>query len=133
MNVMVKGNATWSRRKRSFEELSDAEILAVAISNEEEAARAYTEFAESLRNDYPDSARMFTDMELEETEHRHRLIDLFRKKFGETIPTIRAEDVRGVAQEGPAGLVKALVQPAGRTAPIWAYLMRQGASLSWST
>ena len=42
MNVMLKGNANWGRRKRSFEELSDAEILAVAISNEEEAARAYT-------------------------------------------------------------------------------------------
>ncbi len=108
MNVMLKANATWSRRKRNFEELSEAEILAVAISNEEEAARAYTEFAESLRNDYPDSARMFTDMALEETEHRHRLIDLFKKKFGETIPAIRAEDVRGVAQERPAGLVKAL-------------------------
>jgi rubrerythrin len=108
MNVMLKANATWSRRKRNFEELSEAEILAVAISNEEEAARAYTEFAESLGNDYPDSARMFTDMALEETEHRHRLIELFKKKFGETIPAIRAEDVRGVAQERPAGLVKAL-------------------------
>jgi rubrerythrin len=108
MNVMVKGNATWGRRKRSFEDLSDAEILALAISNEEEAARAYTEFAESLRGEYPDSARMFTDMALEETEHRHRLIDLFRTKFGETIPAIRADDVRGVAQERPAGLVKAL-------------------------
>ena len=80
----------------------------MAISNEEEAARAYTEFAESLRNDYPDSARMFTDMALEETEHRHRLIDLFRTKFGETIPAIRADDVRGVTQERPAGLAVAL-------------------------
>jgi len=108
MNVMAKTTTAWGRRKRHFEELSDAEILAVAISNEDEAARAYTEFAESLQNDYPDSARMFTDMALEETEHRHRLIDLFRIKFGETIPAIRAEDVRGVAQERPAGLVKAL-------------------------
>ena len=107
MNVVMKG-ATWGRRKRNFEDLSDAEILAVAISNEEEASRTYTEFAESLRDDYPDSARMFTDMALEETEHRHRLIDLFRTKFGETIPAICADDVRGVAQERPTGLVVTL-------------------------
>ena len=108
MNAVMKGTATWGRRKRNFEDLSDAEILAVAIANEEEASRTYTEFAESLRDGYPDSARMFTDMAMEETEHRHRLIDLFRTKFGETIPPIRAEDVRGVVQERPAGLVVTL-------------------------
>lgn len=97
---------SWGRRKRHFGELSDPEILALAINSEEEAARAYTEFAEQLRNDYPDSARMFTEMALEEVEHRHLLIDLFKKKFGETIPTIRADDVRGISQERPSGMLK---------------------------
>ena len=108
MDVLTKAAPAWGRRKRHIDDLSDPEILALAISNEEEATRAYTLFAEQLRETHPDSARMFTDMALEETEHRHRLIDLFTRKFGETIPTIRAEDVRGVAQERPTGLVRPL-------------------------
>lgn len=108
MNPVPPRASIWSRRKRHIDQLSDPEVLALAISNEEEAARTYLEFAESLRGDYPDSARMFTDMAAEETEHRHRLIDVFRRKFGETIPSIRAEDVRGVAQERPSGLIRPL-------------------------
>lgn len=106
MNAVTKASPGWGRRKRTIEELSDAEILALAISNEEEAARAYTEFSEQIRDDYPDSARMFTEMALEETEHRHRLIDLFKRKFGERIPPIKADDVRGIVQERPAGLLR---------------------------
>ena len=79
----------------------------MAVSNEEEAAKAYTGFADALETDYPDSARMFSAMALEESEHRHRLIALFQHKFGEIIPPVRASDVRGVAQERPAGLLKA--------------------------
>ena len=106
MNSITTLSSTWGRRKRHMDDLSDPEILALAISNEEEATRAYMAFAEQLRGDYPDSARMFTDMALEETEHRHRLIELFTRKFGETIPAIRAEDVRGILQERPTGLIK---------------------------
>ncbi len=98
--------SSWMRRGRHFEELSDAEILALAISNEEEASRTYTAFAETLRTDYPDSARMFAEMAREETGHRHQLIALFRTKFGETIPKIDAADVRGLQQERPSGSVK---------------------------
>lgn len=108
MNAIAKAQSAWSRRKRHIDELSDPEILALAIGNEEEAARAYTEFAEQLRDSHPDSARMFTDMALEETEHRHRLIEMFTRKFGETIPPVRAGDVRGVLQERPTGLLKPL-------------------------
>jgi len=108
LDTLTKAVPGWGRRKRHIDDLSDPEILALAISNEEEAARAYTLFAEQLRDDYPDSARMFTAMALEETEHRHRLIELFTRKFGETIPAVRAEDVRGVAQERPTGLMKPL-------------------------
>ncbi len=105
---MLKTAGGWGRRKRHIETLSDAEILALAISNEEEAARAYSEFAEHLREGYADSSRMFTEMAQEETEHRHRLIALFKKKFGETIPSIRAEDVQGMTQERPAALTMTL-------------------------
>ena len=96
----------WTRRPRQFEDLSDAEILALAIGNEEQATQAYLGFAESLRDEYPDSARMFTDMAVEETEHRHRLMAMFQRKFGETIPKVEAENIRGIPQERPTGLVK---------------------------
>ncbi len=106
MNAITKSASAWGRRKRHMDDLSDPELLALAISNEEEATRAYMKFAEQLRSEYPDSARMFTDMAVEETEHRHSLIALFTRKFGETIPAIRAEDVRGMLQERPTGLLK---------------------------
>ena len=97
---------TWTRRGRHIEDLTDAEILALAISNEEQASRAYTGFAEALRADYPDTARMFTEMAREETGHRHQLVELFKSKFGETIPKIEAADVRGLLQEKPSALAK---------------------------
>ena len=94
----------WSRRARHIDDLTDAEILALAISNEEGAARAYLGFADRLRDEYPDSTRMFTEMAQEEDEHRRRLIELFQRKFGEIIPPIRADDVRGLLQEAPTGV-----------------------------
>ncbi len=99
----MERTSPWGRRRRHIEGLSDPEVLALAIGNEEEAARAYMAFAEQLREDYPDSSRMFTEMAEEETEHRRLLLELFRRKFGEKIPAIRATDVRGLAQERPAG------------------------------
>ena len=100
---------TWrSARRRRFEDLSDPEILALAISNEEEAARTYAGFAESLKADYPDTARLFTEMAEEETEHRDRLSALFERKFGDIVPVVLAKDVQGVAQERPSWVLKPL-------------------------
>ena len=96
----------WRRRGRHIDDLHDGELLALAISNEEQATLAYAGFAETLRADYPDSARMFLEMAKEETEHRHRLIALFQKKFGEIIPKINANDISGIAQERPSSLAK---------------------------
>ena len=80
---------------RSFESLSEREILALAISLEEEDERIYADFAEGLRKDFPASAAVFEGMREEETGHRHRLLELYRSKFGEHIPLIRRQDVRG--------------------------------------
>jgi rubrerythrin len=80
---------------RNFSELSEREILALAIGNEEEDGRIYADFAERLREDYPDSARIFQDMSAEENEHRRSLIDLYAVKFGQHIPLIRRQDVKG--------------------------------------
>ncbi len=80
-----------------FTNLSEREILALAISSEEEDGRIYADFAERLREDFPDSARIFADMALEEGEHRRSLIDLYADKFGQHIPLIRRQDVAGFA------------------------------------
>ncbi len=80
---------------RDFASLTEREILALAISSEEEDGRIYADFAERLREDYPDSARIFLDMSVEENDHRRSLIDLYAAKFGQHIPLIRRADVRG--------------------------------------
>jgi rubrerythrin len=80
---------------KKFHELTEREVLAFAISLEEEDERVYADFAEGLRQDYPASAAMFEGMREEESGHRRRLIELYQKKFGEHIPLIRRQDVRG--------------------------------------
>src|SRR6478736_2212640 len=86
---------------RNFSDLSEREVLALAIANEEEDNRIYTDIAEGLRQDYPASASVFTEMAEEESEHRQRLLDLYRAKFGEHIPLIRRQDVRGFIHHKP--------------------------------
>jgi rubrerythrin len=92
--------------KRDFASLDQKEILALAISSEEDDGRIYRSYADWLRKDFPDSARIFDDMAQEEDEHRRWLIDLFREKFGETIPLIRREHVKGFYDRKPDWLVK---------------------------
>ncbi len=83
---------------KAFDELSEREILALAISSEEEDGRIYADFAEGLHEAYPDTAKLFTDMAAEESEHRRVLIDLHVAKFGSHIPLVRRQDVRGFVQ-----------------------------------
>src|ERR1700733_7542184 len=80
---------------RPLNELSQPEILALAISSEEEDGRIYADFAEGLREHHPDTAYVFSDMAAEENDHRRMLIDLYVSKFGSHIPLIRRQDVRG--------------------------------------
>ena len=86
---------------RNFDELTEREVLALAISSEEEDGRIYGDFSERLRADYPASAKVFHDMAAEEGEHRRMLIDIYREKFGEHIPLIRRQDVRGFITRKP--------------------------------
>src|SRR5580693_10231237 len=86
---------------RNFDSLSEREILALAISLEEEDERVYAEYAEGLRENFPASAEVFDGMRQEESGHRHRLIELFRKQFGEHIPLIRRQDVKGFITRRP--------------------------------
>lgn len=86
---------------RNFSDLSEREVLALAIGNEEEDSRIYNDLVERMREDYPSTAKVFAEMANEETEHRHKLLELYRKKFGEHIPLIRRQDVRGFIHRKP--------------------------------
>jgi hypothetical protein len=94
--------------RRRFRDLSEQEVLALAISSEEDDARIYRSYAERLRADYPDSAAMFDEMAAEEDGHRQRLIELHRARFGEVIPLIRREHVAGYYARRPVWLVENL-------------------------
>jgi rubrerythrin len=94
--------------RKDFSDLSERELLALAISLEEEDARIYDEFAEGLRETFPDTAQMFNGMADEESQHRHRLLTLYREKFGERIPLIRRQDVRGFVERQPVWLARPL-------------------------
>ncbi|SEF10222.1 Rubrerythrin [Rhizobiales bacterium GAS191] len=93
---------------KAVSELDERELLALAISSEEEDGRIYLDFADGLRESYPDSAKVFADMAAEENEHRRRLIDLFVQQFGNHIPLIRRHDIRGWVQRPPHWQVRAL-------------------------
>jgi rubrerythrin len=93
---------------RTFNSLSEREILALAISLEEEDARIFEDFADGLQASYPAQAEEFRRLRAEEDRHRHRLLDLYRSKFGEHIPLIRRQDVKGFVRRKPIWLVRPL-------------------------
>jgi erythrin-vacuolar iron transport family protein len=93
---------------KRFADLTEQEILALAISNEEEDSRIYLGFAEGLREKYPASAKVFDEMAEEEVRHRTMLFDLYRTKFGEYLPLIRRQDVKGFIAKKPLWLMQPL-------------------------
>jgi erythrin-vacuolar iron transport family protein len=101
---------------KNFSDLTEQELLALAVSLEEEDNRTYSDFAEALRESYPGTAKVFSGMADEENRHRHRLLNLYRQKFGDHIPLIRRQDVRGFVERKsvwllrPLGLEKARAQ-----------------------
>ncbi|MGB8621506.1 MAG: iron exporter MbfA [Paracoccaceae bacterium] len=95
-------------QRRRFSDLSEQEVLALAISSEEDDAQIYRNYAEQLRGEYPDSAKVFDGMAAEEDEHRRRLIELHDERFGSVIPLIRREHVSGFYARRPVWLVQNL-------------------------
>ena len=93
---------------RNFDSLSEREVLALAISLEEEDSRIYDDFADGLKENYPAQAEIFKQMQADEDGHRHRLLDMYRKKFGDHIPLIRRHDIKGFVSRKPVWLVKPL-------------------------
>ena len=93
---------------KTFADLTEREVLAVAISSEEEDSRIYMTFAEDLRERYPDSAKIFEQMAEEERGHRHMLLETYEQRFGPHLPPIRREDVKGFLRRRPVWLTKNL-------------------------
>ncbi|HVI61157.1 MAG TPA: ferritin family protein [Bradyrhizobium sp.] len=93
---------------KNFADLTEREVLAVAISSEEEDSRIYMTFAEDLRERYPDTAKIFEEMAEEERGHRHRLLEMYEQRFGAHLPPIRREDVKGFLRRRPIWLTKNL-------------------------
>ena len=87
---------------KRFSDLTEQEVLALAITNEEEDSRIYRGFAEGLREQFSASAKVFDEMADEEVTHRTRLYDLYRQKFGDYLPLIRRQDVRGFIRNKPS-------------------------------
>jgi rubrerythrin len=93
---------------KNFSDLTEREVLAVAISSEEEDSRIYMSFAEDLRERYPDSAKVFEEMAEEERGHRHMLLEMYQQRFGEHLPPIRRDNVKGFLRRRPIWLTKNL-------------------------
>jgi len=94
--------------RRRFKDLSEQELLALAISSEEDDGRIYQSYAEHVRQDFPATAEMLDGMAKEESHHRQRLIDLHKRRFGDVIPLVRREHVAGFYARSPIWLVQNL-------------------------
>jgi rubrerythrin len=92
----------------SFDQLTEKEMLALAISLEEEDARIYDDFADALKENHPAQAQEFVRLRQDEDRHRHRLLELYRARFGDHVPLIRRQDVRGFVNRRPMWLVRPL-------------------------
>ena len=93
---------------KNFADLTEREVLAVAIAAEEEDSRIYMSFAEDLAERYPDSAKLFEQMAEEEKGHRHMLLEMYEKRFGPNLPPIRRDNVKGFLRRRPIWLTKNL-------------------------
>ena len=93
---------------KTFDSLTEQEVLALAIALEEEDARIYEDFADGLEQNYPGQAEKFREMRREEDGHRHRLLELYKARFGDHVPHIRRQDVRGFVDRKPVWLVRPL-------------------------
>ena len=101
---------------KNFKDLSDREVLALAISLEEEDGRIYGEFVEGLSESFPATAKLLKEMQAEESDHRTRLIDLYQQRFGSHIPLIRRQDVKGFVSRPAVWLVRPIGPSAVRNA-----------------
>ena len=117
---------------KRFKDLTEQEILALAISSEEDDARIYGDVAQRLRADFPATAEVFLEMQREESDHRRGLTELYRQRFGEHIPLIRRADVKGFVRRRPIWLVRqSSPGSAGRSSSCHRHRRRKSPSTGW--
>jgi rubrerythrin len=107
----VFDHASWKEfvlALKNFSDLTEREVLAIAISSEEEDSRIYVSFSEELAERYPATSKVFQEMAAEEDDHRRRLLEIYQQRFGQHLPAIRREDVKGFYSRRPTWLVKNL-------------------------
>jgi rubrerythrin len=114
MLALVADRADEDKHVKRFADLNEQQILALAISNEDEDNRIYRSFADALRGSYPDTAEMYDKMAQEEIGHRDMLLELHRRKFGDFLPLIRRQDVKGFVARRPIWLNRPLAIDATR-------------------
>ena len=90
---------------KTLKDLTAQELLALAIQAEEEDGRIYADLARRIDGDFPETGKLLQAMHDEEDGHRHRLIELYRARYGEHIPLIRRQDVAGFINRKPCGLI----------------------------
>jgi erythrin-vacuolar iron transport family protein len=90
---------------KTFSDLTEQEIIALAISSEDADAQGYAGFAHALMGEFPASAKVFMQMAEEEHQHRRALMELYKKKFGDYIPLIRRADINGFVKHSPAWML----------------------------
>src|SRR5438477_11949253 len=93
---------------KKFADLTEREVLAVAIAGEEEDSRIYMSFAEDLTERYPESAKIFEEMAEEEKGHRHMLLEMYQQRFGSNLPPTRRDNAKGLLRRRPIWLTKNL-------------------------
>src|SRR5579862_6654914 len=99
--MLLLRNLGKRRMLKKFKDLSEKEILVLAITSEEEDGWIYGEFADALRETFPSTVTMFEEMREEEAQHRDRLLEMFQQRFGDHIPLIRRENVKGFLARRP--------------------------------
>jgi erythrin-vacuolar iron transport family protein len=114
MTAMMQIEPLRTKPVKRFADLNEQEIVALAISNEDEDSRIYRSFAGALRDSYPDTAELYDKMAEEEIGHRDMLLDLHRKKFGDFLPLLRRQDVKGFVARRPIWLNRPLNLDAAR-------------------
>jgi len=95
---------------KEFTDLDEREILALAIALEEEDSRIYRDFAEKLKADHPTTASILESMWAEEIGHHARLMATFKQEYGDHIPFVRRQDVKGFVKRRPMWLNR-ILQP----------------------
>jgi erythrin-vacuolar iron transport family protein len=93
---------------KSFSQLSEREILALAIANEEDDRRVYMMFNEDLKDRYPATAATFASMADVEASHRDSLLKTYHERFGPNLVAIGRDHVRGFLRRRPVWLIRNL-------------------------